>query len=641
MRLSPDTIDEIRNRVDIEDIVSDYVSLKRKGKDMWGCCPFHNEKTPSFHIRPDQGFYKCFGCGKGGDAVTFIMELEGLGYVEAMRHLAQRYGIEIEEEELSPEQEEQQSERESLYILLNFAKDYFKDLLWKQEEGMKFGLSYFRERGFSDETIRNFELGYSLDQWDAFIKEAKKIGYNQEFIDKAGLQVEKEGKIYDRFRGRVIFPIHNTMGKVIAFTARTLKALTHQPKYVNSPETEVFHKSRVLYGLYQAKQAIRQEDNCYLVEGQTDVISMHQAGVPNVVASSGTSLTEEQIKLIGRFTKNVTVLFDGDEAGIKASLRGIDMILEGDLNVKAVVFPEGEDPDSYARNVGPTEFKKFLQHGAQDFINFKVELFAKESAQDPLKKAESIKEIVVSISKIPDPVKRTVYIKECGKLLEISEVVLITELNKLILLANRKKLKKDKPAFLPDEVLQDPESDTSLKLNLEEIIHLQEKESIRLLLNYADQMLEGTGFDVQLAEYFFREVDDVTFTHPLYKQVIDEFKDALEKETVLSSKHFLHHNNEEIRELTIDLVSRKYEVSENWEKKYHILIKEELEVLKDASFTNILRLKFRIVQKMIRDNMAKMKAQESSELQEKFMKRHQHLKKIEMGIAEVLGNVTV
>ena len=641
MRLSPDTIDEIRNRVDIEDIVADYVSLKRKGKDMWGCCPFHNEKTPSFHIRPDQGFYKCFGCGKGGDAVTFIMELEGLGYVEAMKHLAQRYGIEIQEEELTPEQEEQQSERDSLYVLLNFAKDYFKDLLWKQEEGMKFGLSYFRERGFSDETIKEFDLGYSLDKWDAFITEAKKKGFNTQFIEKAGLQVEKEGKVYDRFRGRVIFPIHNTMGKVIAFTARTLKSLTKQPKYVNSPETEVFHKSRVLYGLYQGKQAIRQEDNCYLVEGQTDVISMHQVEVPNVVASSGTSLTDDQIKLISRFTKNVTVLFDGDEAGIKASLRGIDMILEGDMNVRAVVFPEGEDPDSYARKVGPTEFKKFLEHGSKDFINFKVELFARESANDPLKKAESIKEIVGSIAKIPDPVKRTVYIKECSKLLDIGESVLITELNKIILQANRKKLKKGQPTFLPEENLQETEPESALKLNLEEIIHLQEKESIRLLLNYADQMLEGTGFDLQLADYFFREVDDVTFTHPVYKMIIDEFKSHLTDKVILSSKHFLHHENEQIRELTIDLVSRKYEISENWEKKYHILVKQEQEVLKDASFSNILRLKFRIVQKMIRENMSEMKEAINSDSQEKYMKRHLHLKKIEMGIADFLGNVTV
>ena len=641
MRLSPDTIDEIRNRVDIEDIVSDYVSLKRKGKDMWGCCPFHEEKTPSFHIRPDQGFYKCFGCGKGGDAVTFVMELEGLGYVEAMKHLAQRYGIEIEEEQLTPEQEEQQSERESLYILLNFAKDYYKDLLWKQEEGMKYGLSYFRERGFSDDTIKSFELGYSLDQWDAFIKESKRKGFNPEYVGKAGLQVAKEGKVYDRFRGRVIFPIHNAMGKVIAFTARTLKSLTNQPKYVNSPETEVFHKSKVLYGLFQSKQAIRQEDNCYLVEGQTDVISMHQAGVNNVVASSGTSLTDDQIKLISRFSKNVTVLFDGDEAGIKASLRGIDMILEGDMNVKAVVFPTGEDPDSYAKKVGPIEFKKFLIHGAKDFINFKVELYANESANDPLKKAESIKEIVHSISKIPDPVKRTVYIKECSRLLDIGESVLITELNKLILQENRKKLKKGQPTFLPEETLQNAETDPSIKLNLEDIIQLQEKESVRLLLNYADEKLEGKGFDLQLSEYFFREIDDVSFTHPVYKKIVDEFKSYLQEGTALDSRHFLHHDTEEVREVAIDLMSRKYEISENWEKKYHILIKSESEVLNDASFTNILRLKFRIVQKMIRDNMDEMKEEVSPDLQEKFMKRHQHLKKIEMGIAGILGNVTV
>jgi len=640
MHISPDTIDEIRNRVDIEDVVSDYVSLKRKGKDMWGCCPFHNEKTPSFHIRPDQGFYKCFGCGKGGDGITFIMELEGLAYTEALKHLAKRYGIEIEEEELTLEQEEAHSERESLYILLNFASDYFKDLLWKHEEGMKFGLSYFRERGFSDETIRNFDLGYSLDKWDAFIIEAKKKGFNPEFIEKAGLRAEKDGKIYDRFRGRVIFPIHNTMGKVIAFTARTLKTLTKAPKYVNSPETEVFHKSKVLYGLYQAKQAIRQEDNCYLVEGQTDVISLHQAGVHNVVASSGTALTDDQIKLISRFTKNITVLFDGDEAGIKASLRGIDMILEGDMNVKVVAFPKGDDPDSYAAKVGPTDLVKFLRQTAKDFIEFKVELYAEEANKDPLKKVESIKEIVSSISKIPDPVKRTVYLKECSKLLDIGESVLITELNKIILTANRKKLRKDKPAFLPEEILQVPEAESSIKLNLDEIIHLQEKESIRLLLNYADQMLEGTGYDLKVVEYFFREIDDGTFTHPLYKQVFEEFKTAIDNETIPDAKHFLHHKNESIRDLSIELLSRKYEISDNWEKKYHILVSQEEDLLKSASYTNILRLKFRIVQKMIRNNMAEMKA-EIPDMQEKYMKKHQQLKKIEMGIAEVLGNVTV
>ncbi|MEQ9424662.1 MAG: DNA primase [Cyclobacteriaceae bacterium] len=641
MRLSPDTIDEVRNRVDIEDVVSDYVSLKRKGKDMWGCCPFHNEKTPSFHIRPDQGFYKCFGCGKGGDGITFIMELEGLSYVDAMKHLAQRYGIDIQEDELTPEQEEAQSERESLYILLYFAKDYFRDLLWKNEEGMKFGLSYFRERGFSDDTIKNFDLGYSLDQWDAFIKEAKKKGYNTEYIEKAGLQAEKDGKVYDRFRGRVIFPIHNTMGKVIAFTARTLKTLTKAPKYVNSPETEVFHKSKVLYGLFQAKQAIRQEDNCYLVEGQTDVISMHQAGVQNVVASSGTALTEDQIKLIKRFTPNITVLFDGDEAGMKASLRGIDMILEGDMNVKVAVFPEGQDPDSYAKTVGATEFVKFIKARAQDFIQFKAELFTEEAAKDPLKKAESIKEIVASIAKIPDPVKRTVYIKECSKMMDIGESVLITELNKIILKANRQKLRKDKPAFLPEETLAETETEPVVKLNLDEVIHLQERESIRLLLNYADQMLEGTGYDVKVIEYFFREIDDINFTHPVYKLIIEEFRTAVASGATPDSKHFLHHDNEQIRELAIELMSRKYEISENWEKKYQILISEEKELLKDVSYTNILRLKFRIVQKLIKDNLSEMKSLENSDEMEKFMKKHQHFKKIEMGIAKSLGNVTV
>ncbi|MGB3466484.1 MAG: DNA primase, partial [Cyclobacteriaceae bacterium] len=390
------TINEIKSRMDIVDVVGDFVSLKKSGQNYKALSPFNNEKTPSFYVVPSKGIFKDFSSGKGGDAITFIMEVDGSSYVEALKYLAKKYGVEIKEQERSDEYLEAQSERESLYIVLNFAKDHYQELLWENEEGRSVGLSYFRERGFSDETIKDFDLGYSLNQWDGLIKAADEKGYKQEYLEKSGLKIVKENKAYDRFRGRVIFPIHNITGKVVAFGARILVKDKKQPKYINSPETELYHKSHILYGIYQAKQAIRQADNCYLVEGYTDVISMHQAGVKNVVSSSGTALTDDQIKLIARYTQNITVLFDGDSAGIKAAMRGIDMILEGGLNVKAISFPEGEDPDSYAKQMSSSAFQGFLEDQSTDFITFKTNLYKRDTDSDPLKKAETIREIVNS-----------------------------------------------------------------------------------------------------------------------------------------------------------------------------------------------------------------------------------------------------
>jgi DNA primase len=441
--ISRDTIEEIRNRLDIVDVISDFVSLKKAGQNYKALSPFANEKTPSFFVVPAKGIFKDFSSGKGGDAITFVMEHEKMSYSESLRYLAKKYGVEIKEDKQSDESKAALSEREGLYILMNFAKDYYHTQLLTSEEGMSIGLSYFRERGFNDRTIGKFELGYALNGWENFSEEAIAKGYNKELLEKTGLTVKKEEgtekeRSYDRFRGRVIFPVHNISGKVIAFGARMLGKEKNQPKYINSPETEIYHKSDVLYGLYQAKNAIRQQDVCYLVEGYTDVISLHQADVENVVSSSGTALTESQIKLIRRFTENITVLFDGDTAGIKAALRGIDMILKGGLNVRVVLFPDGEDPDSYSRKVGTTEFQKFLSDHTQDFVSFKAGLFASQSAGDPIKKAESIKEIVTSIAQIPDPVKRSVYIQETSSLLKIPEEVLLSELNKILIQERRK-----------------------------------------------------------------------------------------------------------------------------------------------------------------------------------------------------------
>lgn len=639
--ISKSTIQEVQDRMDIEDVVSDFVTLKRKGSGryLWACCPFHDEKTPSFSVTPERGIYKCFGCGKSGDSINFIMEHDGLNYVEAIRYLAQKYGIEIVEEEQSDAQAERQNERDSLYIVLNFANDYFRNQLKNNEEGRSIGLSYFKERGFNQKIIDEFELGYSLSEWDDLYKEATKQAYSEELLEKAGLLVVKnESKKYDRFRGRVIFPIHNVSGKVVGFGARTLKK-DDKPKYLNSPESEVYHKSKILYGIFQAKQAIRKEDNCYLVEGYTDVISLHQSDIDNVVASSGTSLTEDQIKLISRFSKNITVLFDGDAAGLKASLRGIDMILEAGMNVRAVVFPEGEDPDSYSQKLGTSEFKQFLADNTVDFIKFKVGLYADDAANDPIKKASSIKEIVNSIAKIPDPVQRAIYIKESSKLLQIEESVLLAEMNKLLI--QEKKSQRDSAArqekergasieaFISSQQEEEP-------INEEQLVAIQERESIRILINYGYNDIEE---EFKLYNYLLQELEDVEFTTPVYKEILDLFKGQLAEGHVIDSQYLMANGSPAVKQEVADLVSERWEVSPNWNEKFQIFVPDETDVLENVVLTNILRLKFRVIQKVISDNLAKLKNADNEEEQEQLFKIHAELKKSEMELAKGLGVV--
>ncbi|HRI80354.1 MAG TPA: DNA primase, partial [Cyclobacteriaceae bacterium] len=549
--ISRETIDEVRNRIDIVDVISDFVSLKRSGQNYKALSPFNNEKTPSFFVVPGKGIFKDFSSGKGGDAITFVMEHEGMSYTEAIRYLAKKYGVEIQEDAQSEALREKQTEREGLYILMNFAKDFYKENL-KTDEGKSIGLSYFHERGFNDRTISKFELGYALDGWSNLMDAAIKSNYNKELLEKTGLVVKNdEGRTYDRFRGRVIFPVLNLTGKVIAFGARMMGKDKNQPKYINSPETEIYHKSNVLYGLYQGKNAIRQHDNCFLVEGYTDVISMHQADVENVVASSGTALTEEQIKLIRRFTENVTVLFDGDAAGIKAALRGIDLILKGGLNVRVVLLPDSEDPDSYSRKVGTSAFQKYLAQKSQDFISFKSGLFALEAGNDPIRKAESIKEIVGSISLIPDPVKRSVYLQETSNQLKIAEAVLITELNK-ILVQERKK--KEREQFQTSR--QSDSEDTELltesvreltqaPVDIKDMVYYQERETIRLMLNYADHSIE----DQKLGDFLIHELEDVTFTNPVFIEIYDEVQKMLKNNKQASSQSLLQTGSDEVKKV--------------------------------------------------------------------------------------------
>ncbi len=639
--ISRETIDEVKNRLDIVDVISDFISLKRSGQNYKALSPFNNEKTPSFFVVPAKGIFKDFSSGKGGDAITFVMEHEGMSYLEAIRYLAKKYGVEIKEDAQSDEAREQQSERDGLYILMNFAKDYYKRNLLETEEGKGIGLSYFRERGFNDRTIQKFELGYALDGWSNLMDEAVKSNYNKELLEKTGLVVKnEEGRVYDRFRGRVIFPVHNLSGKVIAFGARMMGKEKNQPKYINSPETEIYHKSNVLYGLYQGKNAIRQKDTCFLVEGYTDVISMHQADVENVVASSGTALTEEQIKLIRRFTENVTVLFDGDAAGIKAALRGIDLILKGGLNVRVVLLPDGEDPDSYSRKVGTAEFHKYLATQVQDFISFKSGLYAREAGNDPIRKAESIKEIVSSIALIPDPVKRSVYIQETSHQLKIGEPVLLTELNKLIVQERRAREKDYRsPQGSPAEIVPEAAQETAPQaVDPADMVYYNERETIRLLLNYAEDTID----EHQLAEYLLHELEDIQFSNKVFREIHDTFETQLKKGKVPDSRYFLEEGSPEVQQVVTALITDRYEISPHWKEKYHIYFPNEGEILKDVALTNVLRLKFRVVQKMMEENLAKVRTSEEEgnwDEVEKCLVRQEGYKAAERELAKLLGIV--
>jgi DNA primase len=637
--ITRETIEEIKNRLDIIDVVSDFVTLKRSGQNYKALSPFTNEKTASFYVVPSKGIFKDFSSGKGGDAITFVMEHEGMAYPEALRYLAKKYGIEIKDEATySQEEQAHQSERDGLYIVMNFAKDYFRELLVENDEGKSIGLSYFRERGFNDRTLSKFELGYSLDQWDNLTKTALSKGYSENMLEKSGLLIKKEdGKKYDRFRGRVIFPVHNLSGKVIAFGARILTKEKDQPKYINSPETDIYHKSHVLYGLFQGRNAIRKEEFCYLVEGYTDVISLHQADVENVVASSGTSLTEDQIKLMRRFTENVTVLYDGDAAGIKAALRGIDLILKGGLNVRIVLLPDGEDPDSFSRKMGSTELRKYLKDHTQDFISFKIDLYSREAANDPIKKAEAIREIVTSIGLIPDPIKRAVYLQETSNLLKIQESVLFTELNKILIQDRQKKNEEHRREEFKQPVPDIEVASPTPKVNPEE---LQEREMVRLLLNYADSELEE---DVDLLSYFISEFEDIEFLNESYGHVYNTFLKFKNEGKLIGSSYFLDHAPENIKSLIAELTLRKYYASPHWSTKYHIHFSDEKENLSQHAHQNVLRKKYRYLQRLIEENKEKLKEAENriSEKEiDELLEMQMKLKNADVEIARELGIVS-
>ncbi len=594
--IKPEKIQEIVDAVRIEDVIGEYVSLRKRGVNLLGLCPFHNEKTPSFTVSPAKGIFKCFGCGKAGNAVGFLMEHEHFSYPEALKYLAKKYNIEIEEEELTEEEKHFQDERDALMTVSGFAQQYFSRMLLNTEMGKSVGLSYFKQRGFRGETIEKFQLGYSPDKWDAFTEKALSEGYKPEYLEKTGLSIFKENKKYDRFRGRVLFPIHNLSGRVIGFGGRALSSDKNTPKYLNSPESIIYNKSKVLYGIYFARTEMVRKDNCFLVEGYTDVISLHQAGVTNVVASSGTSLTTDQIKLIKRYTPNITILYDGDTAGIKASFRGIDMILEEGMNVRVVLFPDGEDPDSFARNHRTSELEEYITKEAKDFILFKTEVLQKDAGNDPIRKSSLIRDIVNSVSLIPDGITRSVYVKECSSLLDVPEQTLVNEINKIY----RKKFSGKYNKFVPDPIVKPKPA--LLKKEGDELSknEAQERDIIRLLLHFPEKGIEIEVEDsendekeeIDVASFILSEIDDddLKFDHPVYQAIYDIVLERLERGEFTSQEYLVNYTDPAISQAVIDIMTSPYSLSENWAKN-QIYVKLEEDRLQSAVLHSVLAFK--------------------------------------------------
>lgn len=621
-------IQEIKDRLDIVEVVGDFVSLKKSGSSYKALSPFTTEKTPSFFVSPSKQIFKCFSTGKGGDAIEFLKEVDSMTYIEAIKYLGEKYGVEINESESNYVVN---TEKESLLIVLNKTKEFFKENL-NTGDGKSIAISYFDHRNISKEMVEMFELGYSLDKWDSLYNHLIKNQFEDNQIINAGLILENNNKKYDRFRNRIIFPIHNLSGKVIAFGARIIKDEKNQPKYINSPETSLYIKSKVLYGLYQSKNNIRKEDTCYLVEGYTDVISLFQIEINNVVSSSGTSLTNEQIKLISRYTKNITILFDGDKAGIDASLRGMDLILENDMNVKIVSFPEGEDPDSYSKKVGKDKFLEFIKLNETNLIKYKINLLNTKYKDDPVKKSEMIFDIVRSISKIPNSIKRSVFLKEASNLLDINEQALISEMNKLLIGKENKFSTTNN--LIKEEKKEDNKTITSA-------INFYERECVRMLVNYGTTDFEVIGLDRKsFIDYFLNEIEDVEFENKNYLEIIEVFKKEFKKDKIIDINYFLTDEFAALKDDIIDLSANKYEISKQWRDKFNIHVSEETDSLKKTTYTNILRLKFRLIRKMINDNMQNLNTSDKVNVDEETIKLHNKLKSAEIDIAKKLGNVT-
>ena len=612
--ISRSTIDRVFETARVEEVIGEFVQLKKAGSNFKGLSPFTDEKSPSFMVSPVKQIWKDFSTGKGGNAVSFLMEHEHYSYPEAIKFLAKKYNIEIEETAQSDQEKEQMNERESMFLVSNFAKDYFHDVLLNATQGKAIGLSYFKERGFREDIIKKFDLGYCLDTWDSFTNEALKKGYDIKYLASTGVTIVRENKQFDRFKGRVMFPIHSMSGRILGFGGRTLSSDKKTAKYVNSPESDIYHKSKILYGIYQAKKEIAKQDNCFLVEGYTDVISFYQSGIENVVASSGTALTSDQIRLVNRLTKNITVLFDGDAAGIRASIRGIDLILEQGMNVKVVTFPDGEDPDSFAKKHTEVALREYLEESSQDFINFKVSLLMKEASNDPVKKAGLIRDIVASISKIPDSIQREVYVQECSRIMEISERVLFSELAQLISKNTKdfnKTQQKEKKSF---EVVKKQTE----QLKEVDSLFILEREIIRILLLFGNQETDFVDFievedeegvmhlekekytnQVSKELYLNLQDDEIEFSNEIFQSIYYEMIHQLNQEDKIEMEAFINHPNTNISSIVTSILmdDEKYTLSD-WERK-NIFVTESEEVLSKLVTDAILNLRRILIDKKI------------------------------------------
>lgn len=630
--ITRETIDKVFETARVEEVIGDFVQLKRAGSNFKGLSPFSDERTPSFMVSPVKQIWKDFSTGKGGSVVSFLMEHEHFTYPEAIRYLAKKYNIEIEETETSNEEKEDANERESMYLVSEFAKNYFQEILLNSEEGKAIGLTYFKERGFTNETISKFGLGYSPETWDAFTKEALGKGYQLDYLEKTGLTIVREdGKHFDRFKGRVMFPIQSLSGRVLGFGGRILTNDKKAAKYLNSPESDIYHKSKVLYGIFHAKQAIAKQNNCYLVEGYTDVIQFHQSGIENVVASSGTALTPDQIRLINRLTKNITVLFDGDAAGLRASIRGIDLILEEGMNVKGCTFPDGDDPDSFARKNSYEDLVLYLETNAKDFIQFKASLLMDEAQNDPIKKADLIRDMVVSISKIPDRIKREVYIQECSRIMDISEQVLLNTLAQLVQKdiseANRQ-LKQEQKAF---EVVK---NENQVAQQSVDIVYELERKLIEILLLYGNieeefedmllkvneegetiEVSERSSFKVFQRIYLSLQEDEIELANETFKKIYNDLITLYNQENFTIENYLQQLDNDHSQIVTTILMNEEKEALHNWETK-QIYVKSKHQSIAQYVTETIVSLREYLINKLIVEMMNQIPASNEEQIEE-------------------------
>lgn len=637
-----ETIQQIQNRIDIVEIVGGFVKLKKRGANYLGLCPFHNEKTPSFTVSPSKEIYKCFGCGRSGNTISFIMEHEKYSYVEALKWLAAKYNIEIEEEYRNPEQKLQQQTADSLFILNKFAQEYFSRMLLEDEEGITAGLGYLKERGFHEDTIRTFQLGYCPESGTSFAKAALEKQYNAELLQKSGLVVLRDNRLVDNYRGRIIFPIHNQSGKILGFGARLIRKNDRAPKYINTPENEIYLKSKLLYGMYFARQAIDKQDECLLVEGYTDVISLHQAGVENVVASGGTALTVDQLRLIRKYTHNLTIVYDGDTAGIKAATRGLDLALEEGLNVKLVLIPDNEDPDSYVKKIGSAAFKTFIEQSRKDIILFQLEIALKDAGNDPSSKSAVVNQIAESISRInkaEDFTKQQEYIHRCAELLKIDEEGLTALVNKHIrerIQGDERKQQNYESIAIPEESAE-PEEGFDLLFRDE----LQERALVRALMEFGIKPWDDTR---TVADFIFDEMEEnglqEMFDNRQLLKIIDVYRVWYQEGIEPTAKSFLYHEDAQLNVLAVSLMDNSsFEISPNWNEHFDRPIPSRDEVYQTEVTSCLNYLKLRKIKRLITENQKDMERNHDSAILKNLIETHHHLKLLEMDLARKMGTV--